>query len=100
MGNSIILSSGAKIEIDESFQWYEERLEGLGKRFIEFIDKAFQLIAQTPERFPIKSGSYREFVVNKFPYVIIYEFVEAQKSIIVLHVFHTKRNPKRKYRRL
>jgi plasmid stabilization system protein ParE len=98
VGNKILLSSEAKKEIDDSFHWYEERLEGLGERFIEFIDKAFQLIAQTPERFPVKSGAFREFVVNKFPYVIIYEFLEARKTIIVLHVFHTKRNPKRKYR--
>lgn len=28
-------------ELDESFLWYEERREGLGERFISFIDKLF-----------------------------------------------------------
>lgn len=86
-------------ELDESFLWYEERREGLGERFISFIDKAFQLIELASERFPLKAKSFREFVVDKFPYVIVYEYIEEEQKIIVLHVFHTKRNPKFKFRR-
>ena len=99
MANKIILTSKALKELDESFLWYEERLEGLGDRFIGFIEKAFHLIELTPERFPLKTKSFREFFVDKFPYVIIYEYLKEKQKIIVLHVFHTKRNPKRKYKR-
>ncbi len=99
MANKIILTSKALKELDESFLWYEERLEGLGDRFIGFIEKSFHLIELNPERFPLKTKSFREFVVDKFPYVIIYEYIKEEQKIIVLHVFHTKRNPKRKYKR-
>jgi plasmid stabilization system protein ParE len=98
MGNKIILSSKAIKELDESFLWYEERLDGLGDRFIGFIEKAFHLIELTPERFPLRTKSFREFVVGKFPYVIVYEYIKEEQKIIILHVFHTKRNPKRKYK--
>lgn len=100
MANKIILSAKALNELDESFLWYEERLEGLGDRFIGFIEKAFFLIENTPERFPLKTKSFREFVVEKFPYVIVYEYIKEEQMIIILHVFHTKRNPKRKHKRL
>jgi hypothetical protein len=30
-------------EIDESFLWYEDRQEGLGDHFINFIEKAFHI---------------------------------------------------------
>jgi hypothetical protein len=97
MENRLIITDGAGKELSESFLWYEERLYGLGERFLEVIEKSFRLIELTPERFPIKRKSYREFVVSKFPFVIVYEFIENEKVVLVLHVFHTKRNPKRKY---
>ncbi len=83
-------------ELDESFLWYEDRQEGLGDHFISIIEKSFHLIELTPERFPKKSKFYREFVVDKFPFVIIYEYLIEEQKIIILHVFHTKRNPKYK----
>jgi plasmid stabilization system protein ParE len=98
MGNKIVLSSMAVKELDESFLWYEDRQEGLGDRFISFIEKAFRLIELTPERYPKKSKFYREFAVDKFPYVILYEYIIEEQKINILHVFHTKRNPKHKYR--
>lgn len=98
MNNKIILSSEALKGLHESYHWYEKRLFGLGEIFVGLIDKAFTTIALNPERFPIKGGNYREFVLNKFPYLIIYEFVKEESIVYVLHIFHTKRNPKFKFK--
>jgi plasmid stabilization system protein ParE len=98
MDNKIILSKHAYQEIQESYQWYEDRSKGLGKQFIEYIDNAIKIVKQNPEAFPIKSDSYREIVFNKFPYLIVYEFVKEKDTIYILHIFHTKRNPERKYK--
>lgn len=94
-----ILSSEAVKELQESFEWYEVRCEGLGIQFIEHIDKTIRLIRKNPETFPVKGGSYREVVINKFPFVIIYELLKNDHIVYILHIFHTKRNPKQKYRR-
>jgi plasmid stabilization system protein ParE len=99
MNNKIILSSEAVKELQESYQWYESRSEGLGGRFVELIDKAFKVILLNPERYPNKRGPYREIVIYKFPYLIVYEFVKEEHIIYILHVFHTKRNPKLKHNR-
>jgi hypothetical protein len=51
-------------------------LDGLGDRFIGFIEKAFNLIELSTERFLLRTKSFREFVVGKFPYVIVYEYIK------------------------
>ena len=99
MKSNIIFSSKASKTLQETFDWYEVRSEGLGLRFVELIDKSLKLISQNPESFPAKINNYREFVLNKFPYIIVYEYSKEQNAIYILHIFHTKRNPKQKLKR-
>lgn len=47
-----------------------------------------------PLQFPMKRVPYREAVVTKFPFLIIFELLE--NSIIVYSVFNTWRNPEKK----
>jgi len=98
MDYKIILSVKVVKDLQESYEWYEDRSEGLGGQFVELVDKAIKLIILNPEAYPNKKSPYREIVLSKFPYVIIYEFVKEENTVYVLHVFHTKRNPKLKYK--
>ncbi len=99
MGNKVILSTVATKELRDSFHWYEDRMEGLGNRFVDIIDKTIEFILLNPEGYPEKSPPYREIVLDKFPFVIIYEFDKEMHIIYILHIFHTRRNPKLKFRR-
>ena len=99
MHDDFIFSAAAEKEIEESFDWYEERSPGLGARFINTIDSSLNSIARSPEAFSKKKANNREFVVKKFPYIIVYRFLKKENAIYVLHVFHTSRNPKIKYKR-
>jgi len=98
MNYKIELFPDAIEEIDESAYWYEKCVVGLGKDFIEAVYNSFDSIALNPLAYPKKKG-YGEFLVKRFPFLIIYEFLEKEDLINVLHVFHTSRHPKRKYRR-
>ena len=49
MESKIVLSSEALKELQDSYQWYESRSDGLGEKFAEFIDKAVKLILLNPE---------------------------------------------------
>lgn len=89
----------AKRELQESFDWYEERSAGLGEIFVEAIDRSLLAISLNPLAYPRYKSRYRQFVVDKFPYIIIYESLEFNDLINVLHIFHTSRNPKFKYKR-
>jgi plasmid stabilization system protein ParE len=89
----------AEKEIEESFNWYEDRVKGLGLRFIGYIEKAMDQISSNPESYPNKKGKYREIIIERFPYLIIYEVLKKQKALNILHVFNTNRNPRLKYRK-
>lgn len=92
-----IFSSKAQKEIAESWNWYEDRQLGLGDRFLKEITNNIRKIEQTPIRFPVRFKSYRETPVPVFPFLIIYRINEKKKIIRIVSVFHTSRNPTKKY---
>ncbi len=99
MDKKLILSSVATKELQDSHQWYEDHSKGLGLRFVDDIDKTIEFILLNPEGYPEKRHPYREITLEKFPYLIIYEFDKANSIVYILHIFHTKRNPILKYKR-
>lgn len=92
-----IISSKAQREIAESWNWYEDRQLGLGDRFLDEIAEHIRKIEQTPIKFPIRFKSYRETPVPVFPFLIIYRINERKRIIRIVSIFHTSRNPTRKY---
>jgi plasmid stabilization system protein ParE len=99
MVNKIEVSPLAEKEIEESFNWYEKEAEGLGIRFILSIDEAINNISEKPEAYPKKKSNIRQCVVDVFPFVVVFEYLKADSLINILHVFHTSRNPKLRYKR-
>ncbi len=49
MSNSYYLHPKAKEEYKEAYAWYENKLEGLGEKFIVAIREKIEAIAQSPE---------------------------------------------------
>jgi plasmid stabilization system protein ParE len=86
-------------EWTEAALWYEGQLPGLGNRFIEMVEKKLELIANYPERYPIRKGNFREALVNIFPYIIAYTYYKDEQIVTVSSIFHASRNPKKKYRK-
>src|ERR1700754_1263310 len=96
-GFSSILSGRAQKEIAISWDWYEERLTGLGDRFLAEIITRIRDIENYPDRFPTRHKHYKEAPVPTFPFLIIYRINSRKKSVRIVAVFHTARNPKKKY---
>jgi plasmid stabilization system protein ParE len=86
-------------ELEQSSDWYEDQLTGLGKRFIETIRDTLVSVSIHPEAFPKIKGYLRQAVIKDFPFVIIFRYNKVENMMYVLHVFHTSRNPKLKYKR-
>jgi hypothetical protein len=76
------------------FLWYEEKSEGLGSRFVAEVEKMIEYVAQNPLHFQVKYKDYREAIMKKFPYVIIYQV--KNDLIILSSVFPCKNDPERK----
>jgi plasmid stabilization system protein ParE len=96
-GYSSIISTRAQKEIAVSWEWYEERQQGLGDRFVKEIVARLRDIEKNPDKYPTRYKSYKEASLPIFPFILIYRVAKGKKTIRLLSVFHTSRNPKKKY---
>ncbi len=88
----MIVRPEAEAEMAEAFEWYENRVSGLGFEFLSCIEAAISAIRRSPRQFPLVHRSARRALIRRFPYEIFY--VEDDNSVVVLAVFHAKRDPK------
>lgn len=86
-------------EFSTAYHWYEERLEGLGDRFAKAMEERLIQIVSTPLLYSRKKDSYREAKVDTFPYLIVYKVYDKNKIILVSAIYHTSKNPHKKYRK-
>ena len=99
MSYKIEFLSRARKELMEAWEWYDDRWIGLGDRFMREVEKKVQQIEKTPERYAERRKGFRETKINVFPYLIIYRIQKRKKIVAISSIFHTSRNPKRKYTR-
>ena len=88
----LVLRAEARAEFDEAFDWYEQQRPGLGLDFMRRVQQAFDLIEQMPELHARVFEDVRCATVRRFPYAVYYR-VETDQ-IVVLAVFHGRRDPK------
>jgi plasmid stabilization system protein ParE len=91
MSLPIIFRVEAELEFDEAFDWYEQQQTGLGIHFLECVTEVLERVESFPEAYETVVEDVRRAVVRKFPYVILYKVEPSQ--ILVLAVFHSKRDP-------
>ena len=87
----IVFRRPARSEFDDAADRYDEQRPGLGEEFIVEIDQAVAKAAANPERYPIVFGDVRLAVARRFPYAVYFRV--RQNSMVVLAVFHGRRNP-------
>ncbi len=92
MSRRLIVRPEAEAEMIDAFDWYEDRVPGLGSEFLLCVDAVFSAIQRTPQHYPCVHKTARRALSRRFPYEII--FVEDDERVVVLTVFHAKRNPK------
>ncbi len=89
MYNLIIRDSVYQV-IDDAYFWYEQASEGLGERFLGEIEMSLNKISNNPFYYSQYKQNYHRVVLNKSPYMIVYEVFE--KDVVVLAAFHTSTN--------
>ncbi|MBL7473727.1 type II toxin-antitoxin system RelE/ParE family toxin [Robertkochia sediminum] len=94
MGYLLEIKEEANREVVEAFVYYENKREGLGEEFLDDLDSYFSRITANPEHFPSRRKPYREAVIKRFPFIIIYEILENR--IVVYSVFNTWQDPDKK----
>ncbi|SRR5258705_8336558 len=95
----LILRERAIIEINDAYDWYEDKKEGLGELFLEEFKEYAITIFKNPASFRTTYKKFREVPIKNFPFIIVYFIDDRKNKIIIISVFHTSRNPKKKFRK-
>ena len=88
---AVVFRHAARREFDEAALWYEARQPGLGVQFVLEINRAVYLAVENPERFPLMHRDIRCVRARRFPYSVF--FRTESRRIVVLSVFHARRDP-------
>jgi plasmid stabilization system protein ParE len=87
-----LISAFAKADLSDASKWYEKQQKGLGKRFLDEMKEAFEIISENPEAFQIRYDNCRIYFTKVFPYGIHYQYIADTNEIRIKAVFHTARN--------
>jgi plasmid stabilization system protein ParE len=91
MSLPLVIRSRARAEFDEAFDWYEQQRAGLGIQFAESVQAVFDNISAMPEQHAPIFRDVRRALVRQFPYSVMYRIRGGR--VVVLAVFHNKRDP-------
>ncbi|MBU2053377.1 MAG: type II toxin-antitoxin system RelE/ParE family toxin [Proteobacteria bacterium] len=92
MKRTLIIRPEAELDIREAFSWYETQMPGLGANFLLHVDAALRSLQRNPLQYPVIHRESRRCLVRRFPYGVYY--VVEDKRIVVVAVFHAKRDPR------
>lgn len=98
MSYKVEVKEEARKDALEAAQWYEEKQEGLGERFMENTWSNLKHLKLYPLSHQCKYKENRELLIKDFPYVIVYRVVN-NTTVIVLAVASCKQHPAKKRKR-
>ena len=93
MSYKLKIDKAALNDFQQSIEWYELQLSGLGIRFKTKAKKQINSLKVNPQLFSIKYNEIRCRKIDKFPFLIHYKIDDELKTITVFAVLHTSRNP-------
>lgn len=82
----------AEDDLKSALDYYNSIDHKLQTKFINTLDAAFNKIKIFPNIYPYETQTAQKYIMDKFPYIIIYE--QYENLLMILAIFHTKRDPK------
>jgi toxin ParE1/3/4 len=91
MNRRLEFHPGARREAIDAALWYARVRFELGTAFLEELEYAQGKIQEGPERWQEIGRGFRRYVMNRFPYLIVYRVTRDRIQIIA--VAHGNRRP-------
>lgn len=91
------LNARSKKQYNEIIDWYGERSKQAAENFVIELEKTFDKIIYNPFRYHNKYKHFREVLLKRYPYHVIYFIDENKSEVVIFSLYHTARNPKKKY---
>ena len=80
-------------DLQQSIDWYNDKQVGLGARFFNAIKRRLAEIKRNPYSVAVRYDDVRCAIVKKFPYMIHFRVLPDNKTIEIIAIFNTHRNP-------
>jgi len=81
----------AEEDLEKALNYYIKIDEALELNFLKHLELTFDKILQSPQMHPFENNFVQKVVIEKFPYIVLYESYED--IVMILAIFHTKRDP-------
>ena len=89
MKRALVIRPEAEAEFREAFDWYEERVQGLGSEFLISVDATVHAISRKPQQFAKVHKTVRRALLRRFPFAV-YFLVEDT------HIINSRDLPRKK----
>jgi plasmid stabilization system protein ParE len=86
----LVIREQATTETEKAAHWYEEQRPGLGRAFIQQIDRVLDRIRTNPERYQVVYRETRRAIAGRFPFGVFYR-IEGQ-NIVVFAILDLRRD--------
>lgn len=87
-------------EYKDAIEWYKARSENAAENLVKEVIQRIQTICNNPLLYRNTYKNFRETSLKRYPYYIIYFINTDSQLIIIASLYHHKRNPEKKYRKL
>jgi plasmid stabilization system protein ParE len=81
----------AREEFRSSIRWYRTQNPLVSSEFRLAVSGGIRLIAQAPQRWPKYIYGTRRFVMQRFPFSVVY--LDDSELVTIVSVAHSKRKP-------
>jgi len=80
-------------DLIDAARYYQGQVPALGAEFLDEAERAVEEVMRAPERWPLRVGGIRRFLLSRFPYVIRYRITASGETVLFLSILHGARHP-------
>lgn len=91
MKYKLTLRKEAEFDVEEQFEFFEEKRVGLGHDFLLCVEEALDKLQKNPLIYRKIYKELRRTSITRFPFRVFY--LVQNQNIIVTAVFHAKKDP-------
>lgn len=96
MKYDVIIHHEVYEEINEAVLYYNQKQKGLGDKLFDEAVEIFTRLETDPLLFQKYKAEYRQVMLKKFPYLVIYFAYETK--VLVYRFIHAKKQPAKRYK--
>ena len=89
---NVAIHPSARKEYIEAADWYRQRSQAAADQFVSQVETVLAQVGGNPARFGWYDDDFREAVLRRYPYSIVY-WVDASGDVLVVAVAHASREP-------